>query len=170
VQQFPVQDFPICAWRLELPPAGILSGSEQTNEVEAELKVWITNPNNKFVPQYPTKAFSINYTAFSQMLAKIGYSYAAARVGTDALLQMVPDIILGNSDKSPYLVGGGLIFPVGGGPALLGHKILSSSLHRLAMHDITVGSQIFTAVSIHLFGQFGFPVYHVVVRQRSANE
>lgn len=44
------------------------------------------------------------------MLAKIAYAYAAAVWQIDKIIPMLADIVLWKTDKSPYLVGGGIDF------------------------------------------------------------
>lgn len=169
VRQFYIEAFPVMAWKMHLPPAGIILGAEPTNEVKAKVSCWVTNPNNTFVPKETTKGGSVNVEAFILMIAKIGYAYAAARVGAHSLLPMVREIILGKSDKAPYLIGDGLLFKKGGGPVTFGDDCTEPYLHRLAMHQLTVSDRTFTVSSVHLFADRGFPVYHVVVGERAAN-
>ena len=150
-------------------PAGILLGEQPTNRLSFTLVVGVYPPNGQFKPNMQNslvKIGSFRPTAFMQLLAKIGYSFAAAETGTAELLAQLADIILGRSDKSPYLIGGGI-------PTIDGfqnnHEEMDY-LYKLQMHEIDTGDHHFTLVSIHLFGQLGLPQYHVVVRQRPKDQ
>lgn len=90
------------------------------------------------------------------LLGKIGYSFAAPETGTDDLLPMLADIILGKSDKATYLIGGGI--PMSDG------IYDTEEMGEYCKHESSAGQ--FTSVLIHLFGQLGMPIHHVVVRYR----
>lgn len=111
---FEADGFPAAAYGMRFAPAGILLGIDPSNKIEANILFRTRSPSKDFVerakshgPSGKVKIGSFWPTAFLQLLAKIGYSFAAAELGTQELLPMLSDVILGRTDKSPYLVGGG---------------------------------------------------------------
>lgn len=168
-QTFDAASMPVVVSGLELSPAGILLGLEPTNRIECTIVMRMQDPTGSFKPEGDSglvKFGSIRPTALLQLVAKIGYSFAAAETGCDGLLPSLADIILHRSDKAPYLVGGGI-------PTLQGLQVRSDEsdyLYKLQMHEFVVRGDAFTVASVHLFGQLGMPYYHVVVRHRSKNE
>jgi hypothetical protein len=159
--------FPIVAWGLELPPAGILLGAKPSNTVECSLVMKgmepaTLSPEISALPKDASYRLGrFNITAFMHMLAKIGYAFAAAVLGRESLLPLVADIILEKTDVCPYLIGGGT----------LGRAVDTTALclHRLELVEAVVRDQRFTLATICLFVPLGLPTYHVVVRQRPFN-
>jgi hypothetical protein len=94
----------------------------------------------------------------------------AATSGIESVLPMLPEVIIGNTERLPYLVGGGIIFPDNGGPITEGHEIVAPGLHRLSTHKITNGDRTLTVAVVHLFADYGFPQFHVVMREDRQNE
>jgi hypothetical protein len=150
-------DFPATLIGVKLPVAGILSGQEPTNQVDCQFVISTAVPGESFKPDAAVLSTRFSETAWIQLIAKIGYSYAAAELGVDALSTSVTDIVLGKTDKTFYLVGG----------SLEDQGVKTTYLHRLELHRCTISGIEFTIVFVHLFGQFGMPRYHVVVSHRA---
>jgi hypothetical protein len=167
-QEFDVSSMPVAVFGMELPPAGILLGLEPTNRIECPIVVRVQRPDGSFRPEGSSglvKFGSFRPTALLQLVAKIGYSFAAAETGCDGLLPSLADIILHRSDKGPHLVGGGIPTPDG----LQLKSEATNYLYKLQTHTFDVRDDSFTVVSVHLFGQLGMPYYHVVVKHRPKN-
>lgn len=97
------------------------------------------------------------------MIAKIGYAYAAAETRTEGLLPELSDIIRWKSDKSPYLIGGGILAPTSFDDS---NEPIVDCRHRLELVSATVNGQPFTIVYVRLFANTPMPTYHVVVRRK----
>lgn len=168
-RQFDADTFPAGVFGMRLPPAGILQGITPTNKIVAELVFRTSSPSREFLEAAPnvfTKVGSFFPTAFMQLLAKIGYAFAAAEVGSETLLPSLADAILGRNANVPHLVGGGAIFTAPDGKtAFTSSEEKTEYCHRVQIHECALAGNSFTFVSIHLFGQLGLPTYHVVVRQ-----
>ena len=164
-QRFECDSFPTVCWGIESAPAGILLGMEPTNKIECKLVMRVHAPGENFNPSGESplvRVGTFRITAFFQLIAKIGYAFAAAETGTDGLLPMLADIVLWRSDKAPYLIGGGT-------PTMTGMDTSAEKteyLYKLQMHECVIQRNAFSLVSVHLFGQLGMPKYHVVVRHR----
>lgn len=160
-REFAADSFPAMLFGIHLPVAGILQGVLPTNEVECKFQIRIFGDVDAGAFKgEAVRACAIRYEAFFQLLAKIGYAYTAAEIG-GAPYPMVADIILGRSDKTAHLIGGNG----------LDHKYERADFgHRLELRDVTVRDAIFTVAVIRLFGDFGMPEYHVVMRQGVANQ
>ncbi len=158
LRKFQFDLFPQFLWRMELPPAGILSGKAPNNMAEVKIGFRFANKDSALLADRPIRVSSINPTAFYQLIAKIGWCYAAAMMKrTDTFMPIVRDSILHKTDKHPFVVGGGMPFDQDVDP--------SSYSHRLSMHLHMTGNRIFTIVQVHLFGSLGFPKYHVVISE-----
>jgi predicted esterase YcpF (UPF0227 family) len=105
------------------------------------------------------KIGSFHPSIFFRLIAKIGYSFAAAHIERRHLLPMLADVILGKTDKAPYLVGGEL-----------GEQGPTNYEHRLELREVIVGDKCLTLSVIHLFGNLGLPKYHAVVAQHMAKK
>lgn len=162
-QKFVGDSFPAVAYGVRLPLAGILHGEQPTNKVQARIICRVAAPS---VPlEFPQgsrlQVGSLRTLAFFRLLAKIGYSYAAAHMETSALNPLLADLILGKSDKYPHLIGGNGVYD---------DCTKIPDFHRLEMQDCTIDDTIFSLAVIHLFGPIGLPRYHVVVSQRCTDE
>jgi hypothetical protein len=156
---FESDNFPAPLLGLELPVAGIIRGIEPTNVLTPlDMPVAFLGPHDPLPAGKMVKGFSFHILPFFQLLAKIGYSFAVAQCGTtDGLLTMLPDLILGKTDKAPHLVGGGCF----------GDDDLQVSYnHGLRLCRHATQPAIFAYTQIHLLGYLGLPKYHVVVGQR----
>lgn len=90
---------------------------------------------------------------FARLIAKIGYGYATAELGSATFDPLVTDIIRGNSDDYFYTVGGSHDI----GPATKGGD------HKMNIHMLVKDGGILVIVDIRLFSQAETPDYHVVV-------
>jgi hypothetical protein len=94
------------------------------------------------------------------MMAKIGYSYAAAEIGTDSLHPMLADLVLARAPNAAYLshlIGGE------GGPAPS-----DDFTNRIELVEHTINGVVYTVVTVQLFGFMGMPKYHIVVRVKQS--
>jgi hypothetical protein len=155
------EHLPAIVWGLELPPAGVLSGSEPASRARGKLVYRTSKPKSGMIPATDFQIGRFWPKAMLQLVAKIGLDFAAAELGTEELLPMLRDIVLGRTQNATYLIGGGI-------------KNLEpeekDSAQVLNLREGTIGAHQYTLVTVHLFGQLGMPIYHVVVRQRPANE
>ncbi len=164
---FETKDAPAAMYGFVFPPAGIIEGREPSNTVDVVMKIRSSIPTKGFPQAGEAMKLTTGYpTAFVQMIAKIGYAFAAAETGTDDLLPGVADIILWREANVFHLIGGGL--PASDGfvndlsPAKLGHV--------LQLHELRTRGQYFMLASVRLFADHGMPTCHVVVRHRILHE
>jgi len=150
--------FPALTLGLNLPVAGIALGIEPTNVISRDISLAINQRAKNLPPDRFIRGFRIHTAEFLRLIAKIGYAFAVAERGvSEDFLPMVRDVILGKTENSPYLVGGGW------------HGDQNETApydHSLDIRDIQIRDRVFTLSQIHLFGRLGAPKYHVVVRER----
>jgi hypothetical protein len=157
VINFASDDFPAAALGIKLPVAGIALGIEPTNVISADIIAKVLKP--KGAANLPLdkliRLFAFHQMPFLQMIAKIGFVFAVAERGTtEGFHPMLRDVILGKTENSPYLVGGGWI----------GNEDEKGDYtHTLQMAECTIRDKVFTLAQIHLFGRLALPKYHVVV-------
>ena len=83
------EEFPVVAYGMHLPTAGIVLGRSLTAVIPAGLLLRFHDGElERFTARYGavTKIGSFDATSFLRMIAKIGYSYAAAEMGSKSLL------------------------------------------------------------------------------------
>jgi hypothetical protein len=155
------KDFPVVAYGMHLPAAGIVVGHPPTDKFHTTILFRFHEGEvEKFREGVAgiVKIGAFDATAFMRMLAKIAYSFAAAEIGTAGLHPMLADLVLARAPNSaylPYLIGG----------ESPGEK--GDFTNRIEIVDYTINDAIYTAVLIQLFGFMGMPKYHVIVRTRS---
>jgi len=170
LEHFPADDLPVLLFRWNFPIAGILEGRDPSEA--SKKRVTISVPPED--PSAPTRigdsvknaggmvqVGKFHPAPFFRMVAKIGYAYTAATIGTEYLLPEVADIILGKSDRFLHFIGGGIVFD---GPALP-----VTPLHLVAANNRVYGDDVFKVALVQLFAQFGSPPLHVVVAKRQNN-
>jgi hypothetical protein len=155
------KDFPVIAYGIYLPIAGIVLWQSPSNIVSGDFlfrfhEGELENFLSRFAGVVSIGGFKV--TAFMRMLAKIGYSYAAAEIGTSSLHPMLADLVLAKAPNSAYLS-----YLVGGDaePAPKG-----DFSNRIELWEHTINGVVYTVVTVQLFGFMGMPKYHVVVRQK----
>lgn len=166
-KQVKSNEYPVPVFGMRLPVAGILSGEEPTNKLECEIIFCAfdqANPDD-LAPDAKIKLSNFRPTAYLQLLAKIGYAFAAAVLGSESLNPKIADIILGRSNTPTHFVGGGYMQ----GRLFVNDCVQTEYCHRLSTQECTIGNIVYTLAIVHLFGQVGLPRYHVVVRERLAN-
>ena len=91
---------------------------------------------------------------FARMLAKIAHGVAVAFKGLDAFEPLLPDLILGNTDLAPYLIGGsGSCAPI--------PKDRPMHEAEVKWRNYAVGRLL--VCHIRLFVLLETPVYYVIV-------
>ncbi len=157
------KDFPVVAYGIHLPIAGIVLGQAPTDTFPGVLLFRfqhgeLENFTSRFAGIARVGGFDV--TAFMRMLAKMGYSYAAAEIGSTSLHPMLADLVLARSPNAAYLS-----YLVGGDaePAPKG-----DFSNRIELWEHTINGVVYTVVTIQLFGFMGMPKYHVVVREKPA--
>lgn len=154
------EDFPVVAYGLHLPVAGVVLGNSLTDVVPATLLLrFHQGEPQRFSASHRgvVRIGSFDATAFLRMIAKIAYSYAAAEIGSHLLLPMLADVVLARAPNAPYLshlVGGE------SGPTERGH-----SMNRLELWNYEILGTLYSVVYVRLFAHMDMPTYHVVVRE-----
>ena len=147
------------------PAPGILRGAIPAQDYEdGELIAKFINEGaSKYMsPEgQKVKIGTINILEFTRMLAKIAHSYAVAEFGLDVFTPFLPDLILGKSTITPYLVGG----DKSDAPLLDSEP----ALHHVYWQDCLVNGVQYILVAIRLFAIFGMPRYHAVVGKSYKN-
>lgn len=100
---------------------------------------------------------SINPLSFSRMLAKIGYAYAIAKLGTLAFRPLILDLILGRSEMMTHWIGGQSNVPP---------PTPADEIHQIRSAWATLHNTTYLIVTIRLFSSIGSPEYIVVVGTR----
>jgi hypothetical protein len=155
--------FPVIGYGMRLPIAGIILGEKLTDTFFATILFrFHEGETEKFMAGFSgvAKVGSFDATAFMRMIAKIGYSYAAAELGAAPLHPMLADLVLARAPNSAYLS-----HLVGGEP----ESPRGDFTNRLELIDYTIKDTIYTVVQVQLFGFMGMPKYHVVVREKPKN-
>lgn len=159
VADVPVAEFPATIALPILPEAGWLNNQLGDGKTVV-LGWWVWSQHDKIAKLLSKLGIlrgtiitgETNPTKFSQMLAKIGHSAAAAHFGIDDFTPMAVDLALGRSADFNHLVGiSPLDWPIP--PA------------EEALHDIRfdTGQSPVIIAEIRLFASLGAPRYHVVV-------
>jgi hypothetical protein len=164
---FQIDDLPVAIYQWKLPPAGILIGRDPATEITTRklISYW-QSPKGLSQPFLETKGDTAVGTfapePFLQLLAKIGYSFAAAAIRPQDLMPELADLILTKHPRHTdytYLIGTDEMD--------LPYRPIDFSLpisHRLEDVKRTASDcQEFAIVKVHLFQNLGFPEYHVVV-------
>ena len=100
---------------------------------------------------------------FARLIAKIGYGYAIAEVGSDCFTPLVREIILGRSDDYFHFVGSAPSRPPDTGWPRGGAHHFGITIYFL---KDGIGLVI---VDIKLFAEAGTPIYHAVVGEIDTN-
>jgi hypothetical protein len=168
---FALNDLPVAIYQWKLPPAGILIGRDPATAITTRKRVtfW-QSPDGLGRSFLETKGDvdvgKFDPEPFLQLLAKIGYSFAAAALGPQALMPELADLILTKHTRHTdysYLIGTDE-FDEPYSPI----DLSLPTLHRLEDIERTASDgQKFVLVKVHLFQTLGFPEYHVVVRRCS---
>src|SRR5262245_6631795 len=88
----------------------------------------------------------------SRMRAKIAHGYAIAELGYGTFKELLPDLILGRTPNSPYLVGGSLV-----------PDPPRTALYELSHRwERSQDDQDYLVISIRLFAHLGAPTFSVV--------
>lgn len=155
-----------------LPPPGIVAGRLPSNSYDfiQERLIWtIANSVRHF--SYAAKIGATRTIAvakgtspyvFARMLAKIAHAYASAQGHLVGFRPLLPDIILGKSDKIPYLVG--MLDPITP-PRQVPGWVLSAHYCRLGY--MTTPQRQLCFATVRLFGLLPTPTYTVIVGERS---
>lgn len=97
---------------------------------------------------------SFHELAFARMLAKIGHSFAVARLGIDGFEPVLTDLIRERSNEYADFVGGD--------PRPSPRK---SVKHQMQLNRLQINGVEYAVVAIQIFAKFGAPVFQVVVGQ-----
>jgi hypothetical protein len=155
-----------------LPPPGILRGQLPSNKFDyvQENLVWtIANPflHHSYAAKVGARgAFSYGKRnspyIFGRMLAKIAHAYCSGQGQLDGFTPLLPDIILGTSDKIPYVIGNTEAdeppekIPLG-----------TYSRHRMRLGIMTMPPKQVCFVHIRLFSFLKTPTYTVIAGERT---
>jgi hypothetical protein len=164
---FRIDDLPVAIYQWKLPPAGILIGRDPATEITTRklISYW-QSPKGLGQPFLETKGDTAVGTfapePFLQLLAKIGYSFAAGAIGPQNLMPELADLILTKHPRHTdytYLIGTDE-FDLPYSPICPS----SPPAHRLEdVKRVASDGQTFSLVKVHIFQNLGFPEYHVVV-------
>jgi hypothetical protein len=159
VESVEVDDLPaaIIAWTL--PYAGIIEGRDPVAPVTCRYRpIVLGEPGESFKRiKGEVRIGKLKPIPFLRLIAKIAYSYAAAELGTQDLLPELADLTLKDKTHTAYA------YLIGTGDLFQGPRLPTESLHLLAIDELVLEHGAFTLAMVHLFAQFGFPSYHVVV-------
>jgi len=150
-------DLPANFPMMNLPLPGIVLGEAPSNSVSGTFGFRTKHADvqrvaKKYANDRAVRIGTLYPTAFFQLLAKIGYSFAAAELGASFGFLPLANLILGRSDEMSFLIGG--------------HVESATEApygHRLEMGFLTVDGISWPVVTVHLFGIVGLPKYLVVV-------
>jgi hypothetical protein len=106
---------------------------------------------------------NVDYAVFAQMLAKIGLGAAVKAFGVDAFEPLVRNFILRDPDEYGDWVGGIASPP---STAAADKTILHRVDVRSEVRSTHAGGDVFVAVLVQLFANYGGPVNYVVVGRR----
>lgn len=155
----PVEDHPSALFLLQLhnpPVLQTLLGQNTPDPVGFFVK-WFNYKEDVLREKYGIKEWSttaLDLHVFTRMLAKIGYSYAVAKLGLNGF-----DPVLKSAINDPDRNSAGAVPYVGGQPM----QPPEPALHTISEGTGTVGEITLHSVQIRLFAQFGAPTYVVVV-------
>jgi hypothetical protein len=145
------KDFPVPAYGISLPIAGIICGQAPSDLFSAKISFGFNRGEaERFVSKQPVRAARVGYVnvpAFMRMLAKIGYSYAAAEIGTSTLHPMLVDMVLARGTNSEYLS-----YLVGGEEENVEQTPNMNNKNRIELWEYTINNVVYTIVKIQLIG------------------
>jgi hypothetical protein len=160
----PRRDLPAAFTLPILPPARALRGEPDDDSAVMDSGFWTWHrPEKANMLAESTGGsaigvWSCNPSTFSQMLGKIGHSYATAILGIEDFAPLALDLALGRTDHINYLVGGEFDAPIEP----------TENLHELRVR-INEESGVVLVV-VRLFAMLGSPTYHVVVGLREGGK
>ena len=158
--------FPRVCMGLKLPAPGILLGEKPTRVLDNPTIV-VSYENSEIRQYMPKDKHGVGLgvmhcNAFILLLAKIAHAFAVAKFGIEGFKHRLPPLIVGADgdweDTLLYLVGGDT-------EETQREQILHSLNHRL----VSINSQLYVVVTIHLFAFMGMPRYQVVVGEALLN-
>jgi len=158
----PTQEYPFVCTGFRFSAPGLLRGVQPNESAKGELVEVVIRyiegeiRNHIKSDGQRVKLSTVNMQQFSRMLAKIAHAYAIAEYGENSFVPMLPDLILGKSDTSAYLVGGDVSAP------LLDEPVL----HHIYRQDCLSNGVEYMLIAIRLFAFVGMPRYHVVVGKK----
>jgi hypothetical protein len=148
------------------PGPGILTGASEDPPIEAEVIIVAVEADLARHAQpgsrVSVKAGTFNALKFMRMLAKIAHAHAVAKVGMEAFVPFLPDLILGKTENAAWLVGADLDRE--------NEPPDSSAMHDLILMHLEGEGRTYLCVSIRLFSPvIGMPFYRVVVGELMEN-
>jgi hypothetical protein len=164
---FAADDLPVAVYQWKLPPAGILVGRDPATEITTRkgATFWQSPRGPGQPPRQTNGEAAIGTFApepFLQLVAKIGYSFAAGAIGPHALTPEVADLILNKHPRHTDYT-----YFIGTDELDLPYRRVDFSgelTHRLEDVKRTASDgQTYWVVKVHLFHNLGFPEYHVVL-------
>ncbi len=163
-EKLPISEAPITTLLLGFQPPRILLGLPQTNTFQDTGVWWLQSDDTdaylRRVPSHRLRIGPFRAQTFARLLAKIAHGFAVAELGETAFQPepLLCEMILGRSDKLPYLVGGDLQL-----------KPPSPHAHEMGFEYKTIGTHRYVVVRLRLLAWLGNPTYRVVVGEIDPN-
>lgn len=154
----PIDRTPFGVFGILLPLPGMVSGLA-THPDRVEARIWMNPLDEKILDELPEGErvimgeFRLDY--FARMLAKIAHAHTVALVGLRGFKPVLPNIILGHDNNWQHFVGGY-------------SETIPADDSKDRLHSLTLnvrellGGRYFVS-DVRLFGNYGAPVYQVVV-------
>jgi hypothetical protein len=152
--KLPLADYPTLLFFPRLGPPGLLVGRPRDRVDMRAMWMYSLNLNPQSLAKYGIQSMAsavMDTPRFSQMLAKIAHSYAAAVIGLDGFVPLLLDHIL-HPDGFPWHFVGGIE----------NDEPPSGFLHEIGHEERELDGKIFLVVRVRLFANLGAPSYFIV--------